>query len=102
MDEFQAEVLAVTNFHNFLLEVLVAQHFAGRPDGRALLAGLGETIVSRSQNRSTTRPGDTPAEEDLVDVNARMVIAARRFFVRAESRRAEMAAGSGTGAETRY
>lgn len=95
MDDFQAEVLAVTNFHHFLLEVMLANEFAGMPNGEAELAGFAADMVDRMERRSTFRPGEEPTDEqsieDAAEIAARSVVIARRFFQRAQNRRDQIA-----------
>jgi len=94
MDETTAELLALGNFHHFLLEVLLAQTFAANPDGAEALAALKAGIIDRFERRTTFRPGEAPRtseeQEDVAEVMARTVLLARRFFDRTEARRTEI------------
>lgn len=94
MNEFEAEVLAVTNFHHFLLEVVLAQSMAASPDGKAHLDALRDGLMARIKQRMTFRPGENPDDEAMIELKTRMLILGRRFFERAEARRSEIAAAS--------
>ncbi|MEN9316502.1 MAG: hypothetical protein RIS35_2895 [Pseudomonadota bacterium] len=94
MDEINAELLALTNFHHFLLEVLLAQSYAASPAGSDALAGLRSGVLDRIERRATFRPGEAPTTsediENAAEVMARQVLLARRFFDRTEARREEI------------
>ena len=93
-DEDVLNALALANFQQFLLEFMVATEMAGRPDGADVLASLGATMLDRIQYRTTSRD-PSPDGEDQADMTARMFLIARRFFERAEQRRAQIAKASG-------
>lgn len=99
MDETTAELLALGNFHHFLLEVLLAQTFAANPDGAEALAALKTGIVDRIERRTTFRPGEAPQsseeQEDVTEVMARTVLLVRRFLDRTEARRKEIRESEG-------
>lgn len=90
MTDTEAELAAIANLHGFLLEVIIANNFAQMPEGDAALAALGDTIVERIERRSRLRPGEQ-ADEAAVEIAARTVIAARRFFQLTRERRDEIA-----------
>lgn len=90
MTETEAELAARANLHGFLLEVMIANDFALMPDGDRKLAAFADNITERIERRSRLPPGEQE-DEASVEVGARTVIAARRFFQLARKRRTEIA-----------
>lgn len=90
MTDTEAELAARANLHGFLLEVMIANGFALMTDGDAKLAAFADTIIERIERRSRLPPGEQ-ADDAAVEVGARTVIAARRFFQLARERRDEIA-----------
>ncbi len=87
-DEDILQLYAIVGFQNFMLELLLAGEMASTPDGKERLELISQEILQRIRYKTTVpRPTDL---ETQADMQARMLVVASRFFVRAEERRADI------------